>query len=406
MAVAVTLILGACVTQTAPPREALPDVAAAVTPPQPCAFVVGSPVGVRVTEVVAASGADGVLRTDDVIVGVDEVTVVDVAGLRDALASKTVGDAISVETVRGQSTDTHSVVLGPNPTDVSIPFIGVSIETANQEILASEVPQGNGVDGELSRLVQIGDEVFALDPIGLDVVALDVEPPERPWKAIDGTFYWVEGDNVETSTLVTSSGEVIELAGGARPLAVRGVLGDELIIAHTAPDDGVALSPIDPRTGEARWTIQAPVEADIPLFALSSPDESRVMVGYGQPDGPSRTYTIVLADDGTPDPGSDGLEVLDDGRVFGWFDDESLLIQPAQGSLGTFDLATGSVTPAATALPVPPDAQVRAVGDGATMLVQVAAGIVRVDLSGTGEQRRLISRCQIAYVDDPGSGTA
>ena len=76
------MVLAAC-GQSPPPRGTLPDAATVIPEPQACAVLVGESLGVAVEDVIANTGADGVLQSGDLLVSVDGEAVTSATVLRE-----------------------------------------------------------------------------------------------------------------------------------------------------------------------------------------------------------------------------------------------------------------------------------------------------------------------------------
>ena len=83
-----------------------------VPEPQSCVVLIGESLGVAIEEVVADSAADGVLLSGDVLVSVDGEEVTSAMVLREILATRAVGDSVSIVVRRDGDEMSQEVVLG------------------------------------------------------------------------------------------------------------------------------------------------------------------------------------------------------------------------------------------------------------------------------------------------------
>ena len=397
------VVITACATQTAPPRGTLPDIASVVPPARPCAFAVGPARGVSVNSTFPGTAAEGVLRPGDVIVAIDGMETLSDTQLRDFLTDAEAGQEISVEILRENEAETVSLVLGAGVEESSAPMIGVTITTAYEELVAEDVPVGEGLAGSHSRLALIGGDLYALDPVEPEVVALDVEVPELPWLAAGGTLYRVEGAGSE-ALIVGHDGTDVPLASDVALIGLLGSLGDRLVAAVDRGDGRTIVALLDTDSGEMVWEYRPQASLGDPLGTISDVAASRLILGLVPANSESATFQVLSGVDGSVLAATEDLVALSGGRAFGWFDDDSILGQGADSNIVLVDTSTGRVSGVSLPVPLRPELRVWAVGDGTHVLIQDGNTVLSAGL-GTGvETRPLVARCQIDYIDQIGTG--
>ena len=130
LAVSLVVVVGACTTQTAPPRGSLPEIEAVVPPPLTCAFTVGPAQGVVVRSTLPGTAAEGMLRAGDIIVAMDGGAIRDQDQLVEFMAGTQVGQQVEIEIIREDDRQTVDLILGEGVEDGSTPMIGVTIGTS------------------------------------------------------------------------------------------------------------------------------------------------------------------------------------------------------------------------------------------------------------------------------------
>ena len=392
---ALALLTAACVAQRPPERSPLPDVEEAVAPARPCAFAVGPGRGVEIREVFDGTAADGTLEPGDRIVSVDGTEVTTAVDLRRVLSTRRPGDAITIEVLRDGDALTIPLVLGSGPGDEPRPFIGITIVTVYEEVVLSEVPDGEGLEDPYARLVAVEGRVYALDPVNAQVVATGLEAPPPPWYGAGGRLYRVR------------DGELVDDEGRRVPLpfefgALLGSLDARLVVAGTRADGTVVVGRTDPRSGEADWVYEPPPELGLPVGSITAPGDGRLLLGLSDPA--SGEITFVILDGGSGEPTGEAVRVFDGGVVLGWFDAETLLGQDPSGALLLLDVVTGTVTGASLPVAPGPGVAVWPVGDGVRVLIRDGGTLSVGGLTPGVENRPLVRRCRIEYVDEVGSG--
>jgi hypothetical protein len=343
-----------------------------------------------------------VLRPGDVIVAIDGVETLSDGQLRDFLTDAEAGQEISVEILRENKTKTVSLVLGAGVEESSAPMIGVMITTAYEELVAEDVPVGKGLAGAHSRLALIGGDLYALDPVEPEVVAIDLEAPELPWLAAGGTLYRVEGTGSE-AMIVGHDGTEVPLAPEVTLIGLLGSLGDGLVVAVDRGNGQTIVALLDTDSGELVWAYRPQASLGEPIGTISDVDASRLIVGLVPADSDSATFQVLSGADGSVMATAD-LAALSGGRAFGWFDDHSILGQGADSNIVLVDTDTGDVSGVSLPVPLRPELRVWAVGDGTRVLIQDGNTVLSAGL-GTGvETRPLVARCQIDYIDQIGTG--
>jgi hypothetical protein len=323
--------------------------------------------------------------------------------LRDFLTDAEAGQEISVEILRENEAETVSLVLGAGVEESSAPMIGVTITTAYEELVAEDVPVGEGLAGSHSRLALIGGDLYALDPVEPEVVAVDVEVPELPWLAAGGTLYRVEGTGSE-ALIVGHDGTDVPLASDVALIGLLGSLGDRLVAAVDRGDGQTIVALLDTDSGEMVWEYRPQASLGDPLGTISDVAASRLILGLVPANSESATFQVLSGVDGSVLAATEDLVALSGGRAFGWFDDDSILGQGADSNIVLVDTSTGRVSGVSLPVPLRPELRVWAVGDGTHVLIQDGNTVLSAGL-GTGvETRPLVARCQIDYIDQIGTG--
>ncbi|HUO45565.1 MAG TPA: PDZ domain-containing protein, partial [Acidimicrobiia bacterium] len=229
----------ACIGQTAPARQPLPDVASLVEVALPCGFLLGDGSGVNIEDVVAGGAADGVLLAGDLLVGFDGAEVTNAEELRSVLASKEVGEEVALEILRGDSSMSLGVVLGANPDDPERPLLGVMIATRFERVAATDLT-GQLDGGPLTRGVGVAGRLFTLDPLTASWGSLDVEAPAGTWAVSAGAVYVMEAPDTDEAALrdVVSHDRIVFDAGDWRGSRLLGSLGDQIIVSASRPAEG------------------------------------------------------------------------------------------------------------------------------------------------------------------------
>ncbi len=397
--VTVAVAAAACVGQSPPPRTPLPDVETAVAPPRPCVFVTGPGRGVLVDDVLTGTAADGNIEPGDHIVAIDDDEVGSAGDLRAALSARAVGDPIEVRVVRDGTTIDVPVVLGRGPGDEARPFLGVTIETLYGEVGPDAVPAGDGIDAPFSRLVLMEGRAVAVDPVGGRAVVVHPDPPPPPWYGVAGRLY-----RFEDGSVLDDRGETVPFDPGFTPSILLGSAGDLLLVGGSSTEDTPTIVAVRPGSGEVAWVRELDAGRGLPVGTIAAPDGTRILLGLSDPSSTGIAFEVVDTRDGTPTPETETLAVFEQGRAFGWFDPTTVIGQDGAGALLLLDVSTGDTVEAS--LPVAPNPGVRIwpVGDGVHVLILNGGTLSVGGLTPGVENRPLIRRCRIDYVDEVGSG--
>lgn len=407
LGVALSLI-AACAGQEPPPREPLPDAATAIPEPQACSFLVGEGTGVNVDDVIAESGAEGVLEVGDRLVSIDGNVINNADELRSVLGEREVGDSVTVEVVRAGDEVSAEVVLGANPDAPDRPLLGILVETAFERIEPAEVtlePQG----GPLSRAAAVGAELFVLDPPSGTWGSLNAETPLEQWAAVGPYILTLENRSTPESALVDaiSGDRLVFDIGDWRGDGILGTLGQSVVVSGSRPLEGdaafveIALLAINFGARAAEWIWLADPQVGRPVITYPSPDGSRILVvNQGQEDQVLR-HLIVSSEGQQLTSGADlssGQGVL----ALGWFDDQSVLLRQSSGALQLMDVDTDLITelemPAAIGTPQ----RVWPVGDGTHILASTGTNLLQANLMSATEVRTLADHCLIDTLGDIG----
>lgn len=398
---ALALVASACVTQQSPDRSPLPDVEAAVTPPQPCSVVVGESTGVDVETVLAGSPSEGVLAAGDTLVDVDGSPIGVLSDVRDALADRSPGDAVEVTVSRSGDELGGTVVLGAAP-DGTTPRLGITITETYVEIPVGD-HEGTPTPSELGRLVQVGDRLLGVDPLTANVGVLDIELPDTEfWQMVGGVAYWVEAPSSDDPTLRGSDGSIVQAWDeGVEPARLLGTIDGDLVGVFLDPT-GVSVRRFDPGAAEAEWVSRPNNEIGLPVVSYASPDGEMLLLGLGTVESSELRFLLFDADTGAIRAEIEGLA---GNSVFGWFDTTVVINQSGAGELVRTDLTDGSIEP----IDLPPfatdDVRLWPVGDGVHLLVDTGSQLLRIDTGDLAATRPLVSRCEIGAVGQPGSGS-
>jgi hypothetical protein len=400
----IAVLVGACAT--APPqRGTLPDVEEALDPPVACSFLVGSPQGVSVSEVLEDTGAEGVLEAGDVIVTVDGVETSDSDDLRRALSEQAVGDSVDLEVERDGSLESAELILGANPDDPERPFMGVMIRTAYERLDAADADQ-TIPDAPTTRAVVIGGFLYGMDPSepawSNTGVALE---EDTNWVATRESVYALSTGEERVLTDLFS-GEVVNypVVDGWIPARLIGAIDDDLLLAVTqeVPDQpelvAVALSRFAPETGVTEWVEPMSEGFGVPVTGWGSPGFDYITVAGVEAADASLTGAELVTSDGVT-AGLDDL--LDLGTPIGWLDDETAVFRTSPTSVSTVNAVTGdideiTIDPALDGIPL------YAVADGHSVLAVNDRSLLLDDLTTDSEVRVLAENCSIGRVGDPG----
>lgn len=394
----VAVVLASC-AQVPPDRAPLPDVEQAVPEPLSCAFLVGDGRGVLVEGIVAGSPAEGVLAAGDVIVGIDGETLAARAELLEALAGRRPGEEVSLAIRRRGEDQSRGLVLGESPGDASRAFIGVNVLTDFERVPPEDLPDGR-VPGPFSRLVDVGGELYEVDPETGLAARTGLAAPGGPWFPAGDQVYQAETADGE-SYLVDGDGGITPIGSPSQTgwVLIGSVGGDLLAVTLVDGEDGARarLLRLDPSTGSERWIADVPEELGFPIGAVASPDGSTLVTAVST-DQDRESIRFVPLDAGSGAVTGEILEALNGGATFGWFDSEQVLGQaPSSGEVILVDVATGESTPLDVGVELGVDNRVWGVGDGVGVLVGSPASLTVAYPDG-GEPRVLVDRCPVGAV--------
>ena len=407
------LLITACAGQEPPPRTPLPNAADVIPLPVMCGFQVGEGLGVNIDDVIADSGADGVLVIGDRLVAVNGEGIANADQLREALGQQQVGDTVSIDVIREGEEVTTEILLGPNPDAPERPMLGVMIVTAFDRLEPTEV--GAVLEtGTLARAVGIGPSIYILDPVSGTWATLGVETPDGTWAAAGESILTLENPSTPESALVdTVTGDrlVFDL-GDWWAVNLLGSLGSDTVMSVARPIPGeatlveVAVVVIDFHRRAVEWIWQIDQPLGIPVASFPSPDGARLLVaGQDQEDDVLR-YTVLSATDGFPMASSDTLAAAEDTVALGWFDEQSFMVSTGTGSLLMVDAASGVSSEAALPAAIGQVSRLATVGDGTNLLAEIGSSLVKLDLAGTSEIRTLADHCSVGHIGSLGWVTA
>ena len=382
-----------------------------VPEPQACVVLVGESLGVAIEDVIADSGADGVLLTGDLLVSVDGEEVTSATVLREILATRVVGDSVRIVVRRdGEELRDLEVVLGPNPDAPERPLLGVLVTTAFEQIPPAELEAGGSLRGPFARATSIGGQMYAFDPASGEWINLDFATPGETWAATGDRILTLDNPNTPESVLVDHLNQeelVFEVAEWNGSL-ILGTLGDRIVTSVTRPIEGetelveVAVMVIDFDARAAVWIWQANTEVGLPVASFPSPDGNQLLIVGQDQDNSEFRHTVLSADGQVSIPNITGPG----GAIgLGWFDDETILVGGDSGGLAMVDVFTDESTVVELPATVGTIRRAWPVGDGSHLLAEAGSSLVRIDRSGTEEIRTLADNCQIELLGDPGFST-
>lgn len=405
--VSLSLIAG-CTGQQAPPREPLPDAASVIPEPQACSLLVGEGTGVNIDDVIAESGAEGVLEVGDRLIGIDETVIKNADELRAVLGERSVGDRVEVTVVRGGDQVSTQIVLGANPDAPERPLLGVMVQTAFDRVEPDEVTaQPSG--GRLSRPLAIGTDMFVLDPVDGSWGRLEVETPGEQWAAVGQFVLTLENPSTPESALVdaVSGDRLVFDIGGWQGYAILGSFGGNVVVASSRPLEGeegfveIALVLIDFGARAAEWIWLADPQVGRPILTHPAPDQSRLLV-VNQAEEDQLLRHLVLSAEGQLFTPSNELVAGDGTLAVGWFDDQSILLRQPDGDLGQLDVGTGIVSPLELPAALGAPQRIWPVGDGTHVLASTGSNLLQANLVSATEVRTLADHCLVDLVGDIG----
>lgn len=397
------LLLGSCAGQQSPLRAPLPDVATVITVPETCTFIVGPALGVDVVDVLPGTASDGRLEPGDLIVAVDGAPVALRSELLSILSHRTPGDIIRITVDRRGATVDSEVVLGVDPQNPNRPRMGILVATRYRE-LSPETIEPMDDPGPLSRVVTVGGALFVLDPVAGTFSATDLQPLDGFSLVVAGRQYLVDRTDA-ASVLRDGDGRAIELSDGSIPLGiVAGTSTDLILVTTDQSGETAVLTRIEPETGRVIWSWEPSAPEAVPVFGLAAPDGSVLVVGLSIDGSEGLHYRLVDLVTGSESPDTDAVSIFDDGVVFGWFDAGRVLGQTPTTPVTLLDIDTGSVDSITLSIEPTPDTRLWPVGDGRRLLAAAGDTLVLTGTDGTVESRLIARRCEIGFVDQPGSG--
>ena len=401
------MVLAAC-GQAPPPRETLPDAASVIPEPQACAVLVGESLGVAIEDVIANTGADGVLQSGDLLVSVDGEAVTSATVLREILATRAVGDTISIVVRREGDNVTEEITLGANPDAPERPLLGVLVTTAFERIPPTDLGETE-IEGNFARATSIAGQMYAFDPVAGTWTSLDFPTPAQTWAVIGNRILTLEDPNTSESALVdhVNGEELLFEVADWNGSQILGTLGNGVVTAVTRPVEGqadlvqVAVMLVDFGGRTAVWIWPVSPELGLPVASFPSPNGSRLLV-VGQDQETSEFRHTVLNSSGLVQVES--LSSPAGAIALGWYDNETILVGSDLGGLALVDVATDESTPVELPEAIGTIRRAWPVGDGVHLLAETGASLVRFERNGGEEIRTLADNCQLELLGDPGFG--
>lgn len=378
-----------------------------VPEPQTCVVLIGESLGVAIEDVIVDSAADGVLLSGDVLVSVDGEEVTSATVLREILATRAVGDSVSIVVRRDGDEMSQEVVLGANPDAPDRPMLGVLVTTAFERIPPTELGTGTELDSDFARATSIAGQMYAFDPIAGSWTSLDFATPAQTWAVIGDRILTLENPNTADSALVdhVNGEELLFEVAGWNGSQILGTLDDGIVTAVTRPVEGeadlvqVAVMLVDFIRRTAVWIWPASPELGLPVASFPSPDKSRLLiVGQDQETSEFR-HTVLLA---TGQVQVEGLTSPAGAIALGWYDDESILVGSDLGGLALVDIESDESTVVELPAAIGTIRRAWPVGDGTHLLAETGASLVRFERDGGEEIRTLADNCQLELLGDPG----
>lgn len=404
------MTLASCLAQVAPPRSSLPPVESLVDPPVPCQLVVGEGLGVSVDDVIAGSGAEGILVKGDLLVEIDGVAIHDADQLRAELSGKGIGETVMVGAVRDGAEIDATVILGANPDSPERPLLGIMAATAYNRVEPAEL-EGVMVTGAFARPVDIGGEILIIEPETGSWGQTGLTAPEGSWIATASGVFILEDPSTEAAALVDASAgvRIVFGLGDWRAGRLMGTLGGRAVIGVNRPvgssselvEAGVALADLETKQIVWLWSVDD-AGLGLPVASLPSPSADKLLV-VGSDQETSSFHYLVMNGRGQVTVASEGLTEADGAVALGWFDDSQVLMV-RDGTTSLLDTRSGAFV----AAPLPDSlagvTRVWAVGNGRDIIADVGTDLVRADLKETAEVRTLAERCGVGQIGDPGWG--
>jgi len=398
------LIVGACVAQP-PERAPLPNVEDVLPEPVGCRLSVGEPQGVRVESVIAGGAAEGVLQEGDVISSVDGTPTETRPDLSTAMTQFSPGDTIDIAYRRDGVVGTAALTLGANPADETRPMIGVTVQTAFDQVPLEEA-NDDVEPSTTARPIQIGDSLYLFDPLVNTWEPTGIIPPEeRRWVSTTSGIYSVtDTEPIQVVDLTTD--EVIE-DDGFEDWEVQRLIGSVggnllLVVTSEIPDQpgfvNLAVASFDPAAGETLWVSPVAGSFGIPVAAFGSPDASAFLSVGADPESGSQLGVLLFAADGTVQT----TETLtENGEPMGWYDGTTMAFRSGEAEVTLFDFAEEE----ATGFELPSSLQgsvTASVGDGRHVIAVGGRDLLLQDLTDPNISSPLATNCAIGRTGDPG----
>jgi hypothetical protein len=399
-------LLAAC-GQQPPPRETLPDAASVVPEAQTCVVLVGESLGVAVEDVIADTAADGILQSGDVLVSVDGEEVTSATVLREILATRAVGDSVSVVVRRDGDEMSQEIVLGANPDAPERPMLGVLVTTAFDRIPPAELGTETGLDSEFARATSIAGQMYAFDPIAGSWTSLGFATPAQTWAVIGDRILTLENANTGDSALVdhVNGEELVFEVAGWNGSQILGTLDGKVVTAVTRPVEGeadlvqVAVMLVDFTGRTAVWIWPVSPELGLPVASFPSPDQSRLLIVGQDRETSEFRHTVLL---GTGQVAVESLTSPAGAIALGWYDNETILVGSDVGGLALVDIGSDESTVVELPAAIATIRRAWPVGDGTHLLAETGASLVRFERDGGEEIRTLADNCQLELLGDPG----
>jgi hypothetical protein len=363
--------------------------------------------GVSVLSVIEGTAAVGTFQQGDVITGVDGQPTESRPGLTELMLTYRPGEMVEFTFTRDGSPQTRTITLGANPTDGSKAMIGVTVETAFEQISPEEA-NDTLAPSPTARPIQVGNTLLLLDPLANAWQQTGIIPPaELRWVSTSTGFYSMT-DTDPTGILDLITGNQVDDDGFQDWRAQRliGSVNDHLLVVLTAeiPDQpgfvNLAIAGFDPISAETIWVTPVSNTFGIPVTAFGSPDDSVFVAIGADPESGDRMGVALYAANGTPLP-SDDLTGF--GEIIGWFDAQSLAFRSTEEQISVYDFSDQST--ATYTLPQTLFGAVAAsVGDGRHLLAVGERDLLLQDLTDPNFSAPLASNCTIGRAGDPGWG--
>ena len=388
-----------------PPRSTLPDVGEILEPPVACAFLIGEPRGILVSEVMEDTAADGVLEAGDVIVAVNGVATLDTEQLREVLDQQAVGDEIQVDIIREGADQSAALTLGANPEDPERVYIGVMIRTEYEQMPASEADDQVAA-AATSRSLTIGGTLYGGDPT-LQTWAntgIQIESASNWVSTTDGVYVLETGGSRALMEVTGDEAIDYSLTEDWSPVRLIGSIDEDLLIAVTrpVPDDpelvSVGLARFDPLSGETEWVVGITEGFGVPISAWGSPDSGLIAVAGVEADTSEVTGVEVLEASGEV---AGVGELISLGTPVGWLDAETALFRTSGTTVSTLNARTGETGELELDISVE-GSPIYAVADGRSVLAVSGRSLVIDDLRTASEVRVLAENCTLNRVGEAG----